>query len=150
MPKNKHGCSGHKKTANKNANLGKGELIFCDDGQCYAVVDKVLGNAQFNVKCLMPDGSSEKKIALARARNKRKRGGWIKLDDIILISLRDFQPNKCDIIHSYGREEVLKLIQYKELTNKFCNFEEEDEDIAFEFTDLVENPSEKDKIIDNI
>tara|TARA_B110000858_G_C17752269_1_gene450288 strand:+ start:683 stop:1141 length:459 start_codon:yes stop_codon:yes gene_type:complete len=152
MVKNKFGGSRHKKAASKNEGQVR-DLIFREDGQCYAVVTKVLGNAQFDVKCLMEDGLIEKKIAIARQRNKRKRGGWIKLDAIILVSMRDFQPTKCDIIHSYDRDEIIKLIKYKELTNDFCNFQEEDDDEAFEFTEFTESyddPTKKDKIIDNI
>uniref|UniRef100_A0A6C0JAE4 S1-like domain-containing protein n=1 Tax=viral metagenome TaxID=1070528 RepID=A0A6C0JAE4_9ZZZZ len=152
MVKNKFGGSRHKKAASKNEGQVR-ELIFREGGQSYALVTKVLGNAQFNVKCLMEDGTIENKIAIARQRNKRKRGGWINLDAIILVSMRDFQSTKCDIIHSYDRDEVIKLIKYKELTNDFCNFQEEDEDEAFEFTEFAESyndPSKKDNLIDNI
>ena len=149
MVKNKKGGSRAKKQASKNADQVR-QLIFREDGQYYALVTKVCGNAQFDVKCLMEDGRTERKLAVARQRNKRKRGGWIKLDDIILVSEREFQPTKCDIIHSYERGEVLKLINYKELTKDFCNLQDEDEDEAFEFTDSVDDPTKKETFIDDI
>lgn len=149
MVKNKKGGKGHKKQASKNVQQER-KLIYREDGQMYALVTKVCGNAQFDVKCLMDNGKTEKKLAIARQRNKRKRGGWIKLDDIILVSERDFQPSKCDIIHSYEREEILKLIKYGELTKEFCNLQEETEDDAFEFTDAINDATKKENFIDDI
>lgn len=42
---------------------------------------------------------------------------WINTGDIILISLRDFQDDKADVIVKYTVEEARNLKQYGELPN---------------------------------
>jgi hypothetical protein len=50
-----------------------------------------------------------------------KRKAWIKVNDVVLISLRDFETKdedkkeKCDIIHLYNEEEVRELKKLGEL-----------------------------------
>ena len=68
----------------------------------------------------------------------RKRE-WISSGDLVLISLRDFQKDKADIIMKYLPYEVKKLKEYKEIsinvqTTSFTgNCEEEDDNIKFDF-----------------
>lgn len=40
---------------------------------------------------------------------------WINQGDIILLSLRDFQDDKADVIQKYSADEARKLKQYGEL-----------------------------------
>lgn len=58
---------------------------------------------------------------------------WINVGDIVLISLRDFQDEKADIILKYFDEEAKLLKSYGELPEhtKINENEGEDEDVMF-------------------
>ncbi|CAG8597961.1 8478_t:CDS:2 [Ambispora gerdemannii] len=104
MPKNK-GKGGKNRRRGKNENESeKRELIFKEDGQEYAQVVKMLGNGRLEAQCF--DG--EKRLAHIRGK-LRKKG------DIILISLRDYQDAKADVILKYTTEEARNLKAYGEL-----------------------------------
>ena len=38
---------------------------------------------------------------------------WIGVGDIVIVSIRDFQNSKCDIIHKYNPSDVKELIKNK-------------------------------------
>ncbi|KWU44557.1 eukaryotic translation initiation factor eIF-1A [Rhodotorula sp. JG-1b] len=79
---------GKNRRRGKNENEGdKRELVFKEEGQEYAQVIKMLGNGRV----------------------------WINQGDIVLLSLRDFQDGKADVIQKYSSDEARKLKQYGEL-----------------------------------
>lgn len=151
----------------------KRELVFKEDGQgrssaslpcCkpltsyatkeYAQVTKMLGNGRLQAQCF--DGETR----LAHIRGKMRKKVWINQGDIILISLREFQDDKADVIVKYTVEEVSQarppwcrpltrrrqarnLKQYGELpeTTKINEQDaayggDEDDEIAFEEDDI--------------
>ena len=99
MPKNK-GKGGKNRRRGKNENeLDKRELIFKEDGQEYAQVVRMLGNGRLEAFCF--DGTTR----LAHIRGNMRRRVWIRVGDILLISLRDYQDEKADVIHRYSDDE---------------------------------------------
>jgi translation initiation factor 1A len=48
-------------------------------------------------------------------RGTMRRRVWINIGDIVLIGLREFQPDKADIIHKYNTDEARSLQSYGEL-----------------------------------
>ena len=82
----------------------KRDILFAEDGQIYATVEKILGNCRVLAKCT--DG----KTRLCHIRGKMKKRVWIREDSVILIGLRDFEDDKADVIHCYLPEEVRRLI----------------------------------------
>lgn len=63
---------------------------------------------------------------------------WINQGDIILLSLRDFQDDKADVIQKYTNEEARNLKTYGELPettkiNETETFGGEDEECGFAF-----------------
>lgn len=62
----------------------------------------MLGNGRLQAQCF--DGETR----LAHIRGKMRKKVWINQGDIILISLRDFQDDKADVIVKYTVEEVSK------------------------------------------
>ena len=40
---------------------------------------------------------------------------WVNVGDIVLVSLRDFQDAKADVIHKYTADEARSLVAYGEL-----------------------------------
>tara|TARA_Y100000385_G_C12937559_1_gene569530 strand:- start:192 stop:698 length:507 start_codon:yes stop_codon:yes gene_type:complete len=81
------------------------KLIIKDpkEDQEYAQIKRVNGSGRYQLFCF--DGSERLGIAAGNIK-KRTR---INLYDIVLVSLWDFQDNKCSIIHKYDEDEVQKL-----------------------------------------
>lgn len=109
MPKNK-GKGGKNRRRGKNENEDeKRELIFKEEGQEYAQVVKMLGNGRLEAMCF--DGTKR----LAHIRGKLRKKVWINQGDIILLSLRDFQDDKADVLFKYSPDEARNLKAYGEL-----------------------------------
>lgn len=98
---NKKGGKKHKR--NKNNNDFTKVLRVKEDGQEYARVTRCKGNCRFDVSCC--DGKDRAAI-LCGAMRKRK---FINQGQIVLVSLRDFQDDICDIIDSYDENQSRKL-----------------------------------------
>ena len=133
MPKNK-GKGGKNRRRGKNENDDeKRELVFKEDGQEYAQVLKMLGNGRVEAQCF--DGTKR----LAHIRGKMRKKVWINQGDIVLLSLRDFQDDKADVIVKYTPDEARNLKQYGELPdtvkvneNETAYGEESGDDVLFE------------------
>ncbi|KAK7710551.1 Translation initiation factor 1A [Botryosphaeria dothidea] len=134
MPKNKgKGGKNRRRGKNENDNL-KRELIFKEEGQEYAQVVKMLGNGRLEAQCF--DGEKR----LAHIRGKMRKKVWINQGDIILLSLRDYQDEKGDVILKYNADEARSLKAYGELpehakineTDTYGN-EADEGGIGFEF-----------------
>jgi translation initiation factor 1A len=124
----------NKKKGKNSKNKGGGEektkriLVFKHDSEEYAKIEKMLGDRRLMV--ILPDNSEL--MAVIPGRFKKKRG-WMKTGDVVLISFRSFQEDKCDVIYRYEKTEVAKLIGLGELPFDFITAEEErdDDDITF-------------------
>merc|ERR1712190_57440 len=87
----------------------KKELEFKEDGQEYGQVARMLGNGRCEVQCF--DGTKR----LCHIRGKMRKKVWVNQGDIVLVSLRDFQDEKGDIIVKYMADEARNLKTYGEL-----------------------------------
>ena len=67
------------------------------------MVEKMLGFDRVSVRIL---GG---KVMLCRIRGKMKKRVWIRVNDVVLVSPWDFQPEKGDIFYRYTREQVKLL-----------------------------------------
>lgn len=121
----------------KNKSDDKRELVFKEDGQEYAQVVKILGGLNIEVFCY--DGSTR----IAHIRGKMRKRNWIRIGDIILVSLRDFQDGHADVIHKYQYEEAKSLKNYGELPKnaRLCEGFMDlttggEDDCAFEFDEI--------------
>ncbi|KAL1882076.1 hypothetical protein VTK73DRAFT_2485 [Phialemonium thermophilum] len=132
MPKNK-GKGGKNRRRGKNeSDKEKRELTFKEEGQEYAQVVKMLGNGRLEAMCF--DGVKR----LAHIRGKLRKKVWINQGDIILLSLRDYQDEKGDVILKYTADEARSLKAYGELPetakiNETDTFGDQDGDCGFEF-----------------
>lgn len=105
--------------------------FFC--GSEYAQVAKMLGNGRLEAHCF--DGVKR----LAHIRGALRKKVWINQGDIILVSLREYQDDKADVIQRYNPDEARQLKQYGELpdntkVNENDTFAgEEDDEVDFEF-----------------
>ncbi|KAF2629677.1 eukaryotic translation initiation factor 1A [Macroventuria anomochaeta] len=144
MPKNK-GKGGKNRRRGKNENDNeKRELVFKEEGQEYAQVVKMLGNGRLEAQCF--DGARR----LAHIRGKLRKKVWINQGDIILLSLRDYQDEKGDVIMKYSADEARSLKAYGELPenakiNETDTYGDQgDEGIGFEFDEDRDSDSEDD------
>jgi len=134
MPKNK-GKGGKNRRRGKNENESdKRELVFKEDGQEYAQVIKMLGNGRLEATCF--DGEKR----LCHIRGKMRKKVWINQGDIILLSLRDFQDDKADVIQKYTTDEARNLKAYGELPetakiNETDTFGPEDDEALVDFSE---------------
>lgn len=137
---NGKGGKGHKKRKNKNVDDQVRPLIFREDSQAYGQIIKVLGNGRFQVECYQKEDKPINRICTIRGKMRRRE--WVASGDVVLVSLRDFQDDKADIILKYYPDEVRKLKEYKEIssnvktssfTGSFAENETEDNSIVFEF-----------------
>ena len=91
---NKKGGKKHKR--GKERWLWNESIRYKEDGQEYAQIKTLKGNCRFDVFCF--DGKDHRMGTLCGAMRKRK---FVNQNDIVLVSLRDFQDGKCDIIDVY-------------------------------------------------
>jgi translation initiation factor 1A len=94
-PNTTQGGKNRRRGKNENDNE-KRELVFKEEGQEYAQVVKMLGNGRLEAQCF--DGARR----LAHIRGKLRKKVWINQGDIILLSLRDYQDEKGDVIMKYS------------------------------------------------
>jgi translation initiation factor 1A len=113
----------HASMAQKKRNqerLNNAELILKDDMQCYAMVLATLGDRRFKCKC------SDGKERLCKIRGKFRGRLYIQLHDILLVSLREEEPEKADIIQKYQPQEVHELKKLGQFTDKDFQLEGEE------------------------
>ena len=112
------GCKKMKNSAIENNRL----LLFKDHGQEYAVVEEIFGHGRYRCACY----DKTTRFCILRG-SLRKSSVRIYKGDTVLVSLRDFQDGKADIIHVYAQDEVHSLINYGEIESQTT----EDNDIQF-------------------
>ena len=147
MPNNKGGKK-YKRNKNQVQENKTTRLKDVTQSQEYAQITKCLGNCRFEVLCF--DG----KKRMATMCGKMRKRVFVNQGEFILVSLRDWQDSKCDIIDKYNANDVQKLKQKKCIPD-FINFEEkqndsdeEDNDLGFTFTmDMPSNSSEEEEEI---
>lgn len=109
-------------------------LIFKENGQEYCQVTKLLGNCRVEGNCF------DNKIRICNIRGTMRKKVWIKANDIVIVSLREFEDNKADIIYLYQQKEVKKLIKMGEIPeNVIVTEEEPKEDLGIEFEESDED-----------
>lgn len=109
----------------------------------------MLGNGRLEAQCF--DGEKR----LAHIRGKLRKKVWINQGDIILLSLRDYQDEKGDVILKYSADEARSLKAYGELpdTAKINENDAEGDEggIGFDFAeDESESGGDDDVDIDDI
>lgn len=111
------------------------EIPYAEPGVSeYAWVIKMLGNGRATVK----SANGEERLGIIRG-SMRKRD-WISTGNVVLVSLREFQGDKVDIVFKYSDAEVRLLRRYKEIPKEdrdeageggddYVTFAEDDDDV---------------------
>ena len=79
------------------------DTIFPEDGQEYGIIQEMLGNGRARVLC---DDKSIKIGRICGSMRKFKSKVLIESGDLVIISTREFEKDKVDIIHKYGFDEA--------------------------------------------
>jgi translation initiation factor 1A len=141
----KKGGKKGKKTKNNQQSEEVRPLPLKDLDQEYCQVNKLLGNCRLEGNCF--DG----KIRLGKIRGTMTRKKvWVGVGDLVLVSLRDFEDDKCDVILKYTPSEVKKLKKMGEIPDTVNindpTLETKEDDIGIEFTNNdSEDEDEDDK-----
>ena len=112
--------SGGKKTKGKARKNVRRPRVFNSEelkkisGQEYAFVTKKLGDNRFSLICY------DKVSRMGILRGSLKRSSRLDINNMVLVSIRDFQDDKCDIIAIYTDEEVDKLVSFNEVLPSFA------------------------------
>lgn len=133
MGKNKgKGGKGHKRAkSNNKGDASNHELTFKTDGQLYAVVLKAMGDCRFSLQC--EDGLTR----VGHVRGCMRKKVWIASGDTVIACLREFQDEKCDVIHKYTSGEVRKLKAYGELKGIQLDPDSNNNNIGTAITEIV-------------
>lgn len=132
MPAKKKKKTKHKKPRESV----KRDLVFKTFQEEYALVTKKLGDRRMLVQ--MP-GSASETMAIIPGRFRKRC--WFDIGDVCLISQREFQEGKVDIIYKYTADEARELCRVGEIPAQFAAPSDDivggDDDIApdaFEFS----------------
>ena len=102
------GGKGRRK-AKSNASKSN-ELLFADEAySAYAYVQENNGSGHFRILC--SDGGERMGVL----RGSMRKRVWVRRGDIVLVTLREFEDTKADIVHKYSATEVSRLSSMKEI-----------------------------------
>jgi translation initiation factor 1A len=117
MPKKIKARKNTKTQVTERMSQTKRELLLKEPGQEYAKITRMLGERRVECELYLDgnsNGNSKTKIGKIRTGMKRK-GAFISQGDVVLISVRDFQEDKVDIIHQYNKGEIELLKKKKHI-----------------------------------
>ena len=112
MVKNTQGGSKHKSQARKLVNApisSKIRISECED-ECYARVEKMLGNGMCHVNVFYKQNILPNIICHIRGkfRGRNKKANFVSKDSFILVGMRSWEKNinACDLICIYNDHQV--------------------------------------------
>lgn len=119
MGKSKHATlTQRKKNQERMQNT---ELVTADEMQVYAMVLRSLGDKRFECMC------NDHKTRICKIRGKFRGRLFVYQGDMLLISLREEDNDKADIIQKYTPDEVKMLKKMGEFEDRDFMTEEEAE-----------------------
>ena len=144
MPKNT-GPGGKKfKKIKHNLEVGKRPMVYAEEGQKYALVTKLLGNGRVYVSFIKEKVGQIEALAIIRG-TLRKKKQWVKSGNYILISERDYEKDKVDVIHVYNDGEMNELKKKGLISESLVNLKDNNgnkiaDDEFNDFIDMNDEP----------
>ena len=139
----KGGKKGKKAKNNTSIIKIKRKLVLKEDEQEYCQITKLLGSCRVEGNCF----DCKTRLCIIRGGIKKKMR--ILVGSVVIVSLRDFEDSKCDIIYLFDKDEIKELIKLGELPTNIniddMIVNDKMEDIGI---DIEEEESEEDKNID--
>lgn len=146
MGKNSKGGKKFKRTKKFSIGMKHREMVYKQSDQFYAILEENKGNMRFNCVC------DDNKPRFAHVPGTFHKRVWFRKDDVVLVSVREFQPEKCDILYKYNQSEIeiLKsqnlfpyLLDHK--PDEMEDFVESDSESESESESETENENKKSK-----
>lgn len=130
MTKNTIGGKGHKKAKKHVIDIKNIPIKDENEETDYGIITNVLGNGRMNVLCL-----GDRRERLGHIRGTLYKKMWICKDDVVLVSIRGFQNDRCDIIFKYSQDEIKTLIKTGQIDKNYYqkneNEKSDEEDMIF-------------------
>lgn len=121
-------------------------IIFKEVDQEYAQVTALLGNCRLRLNCI--DG----KTRIGKIRGAIRKKTWISMNDVVLVSLRDFEDDKCDVLHGYKPIQVIYLQKLGEIPSSIKisdkDVDDDQKDIGIDFCNKDDEDEDEDKKIE--
>lgn len=108
----------------------------------YAQITKMLGDRKIMV--MLPDKSENLAVIPGRFRKRC----WMKVGDVLIVSRREFQSGKLDVIYKYNDDETRKLAKDYEIPEFFMQSfvgDRDDDDDNIEWDDDFEIDQNEDE-----
>jgi translation initiation factor 1A len=134
MPRNTGGRKFKRKKKFSGVNQKRNrEIVEKGPGQDYAKLTAALGEYRF--RCITTDGEEK----LAEVPGSFRRRYWFYAEDVVLVSIRSFEPRKCDILHKYNPSEIQTLTAEGKLPMLVKLDEENKQELMEEMEAPIEN-----------
>ena len=140
MPKNTKGGNKAKSQKNSSGPKRNRDIPYPeeDDDSHVAIITKVQGDGRYLCQIVDSTGTHPQVYPINLSRGvkyKYSKGIIISIGTYVLISIRDFQKDKGDIIFVYNDSEIVNLVDnnYIQIINK-----ETHEDEEIQFSDVIE------------
>ena len=117
MPKNKGKGNKITKRGRASSDEKRSDSPIKEEDQEYMKVVSILGNCRVELE----DQYNRKYMGIIRGKMKKRV--YVKNRDLVLVSIREFQDGKVDILHKYGHSEILYLIRKSEINNDFVDID---------------------------
>jgi len=98
------------------SNHGPGGLVLRERSQRYCVVTRRLSTRMFEGLCYEDDGSTITRLCMIPKSMEFRV--YLHKGDLVLISIRDIQEDKCDFIHRYTSSEARNIRRYENLPDR--------------------------------
>lgn len=111
------------------------------DGQEYAFINQNFGQGRCELICY------DKVKRLGILRGRLKKNTKIEKGQLVLVSKREFQDDKCDILECYTPENVDKLISFGEIYSSFAKegkLKDESQNSLDKILSFTENDTDSD------
>lgn len=104
----KKGGKGKKKSKKKgNNDQIMTKLIYKEEDQYYAVITKMLGDGRVMLKYINSDNRLVESMGIIRGKMRKRV--WINVGNFVLVTDREFEKGKVDIVHKYSDRNVHSL-----------------------------------------
>ena len=139
MPKGAKRKKNSQKDRKQTGEVSKRPLPIADEGQIYGKCARALGDRRFEIECI------DRKTRIGRLRGaiRKRKKSWLAAGQWVIVSVREFQDDKVDIIELLAIDEVQRLEKMGELstsldevTDDIIDFDREDDGKDINFDDI--------------
>lgn len=144
MTKNDKGGKKTRTQKRDNGNDKKREIPISDksDNSHIAIINKVLGDGRYYCQITDMNGVHDKLYISNLSNGTKKkfcRGIILGVGTHVLISIREFQKEKADIIFAYKDTELNSLVERKEIASIILKDGTSSADLNYDFTEFVDS-----------